>query len=420
MNWKILKDIVEKNVRKTNWEIMSIAKKEYPEEFDHVWEDTLRKRIGEARKLYGLFRPVDAKYVNPKATLKIKDTDVEIDKDSWLKTEGEVTKLREKLKHSENKNKTLMAELEASNGIIEAMTEIEEREPEPVVIGSRKFSTKNEGTAFLLLSDTHIEENVDPSTVNFLNEYNPGIAKDSFVNFFRKGVNLCEIFGRDIQIKNIVLAILGDIISGHIHEELLEDNHLSPTQATMLASDLIGSGIEHILKHTKCELTIPCKIGNHGRTTAKRRVSTEHKNSFEWMMFQQLKKEFKREDRVNFVIDNSYLTYLDVYDRPIRLHHGHNLKYWGGVGGITIPVAKAIAQWDKQRKAYLDVFGHFHTAMLDTGVAGKFVSNGSMVGYNAFACSIKASYEPPQQGFFIIDKLRGKTTTAPIFVRKDR
>lgn len=417
MNWKCLKGVVEKNINMSNLDIAILAKEQYPEEFDGVWEENIRRRISEVRKIYNLYPSKSVE--NLKAVTRIKDTDIEIDKSTWIKTESELIKTKEKLKHAEFKNKALMAELEASNGIIEAMTVIEEREPEECVIDSRKFSTKNEGTAFMLLSDTHIEERVDPSTVNYLNQYNPGIAKDSFANFFRKGVNLCRMFGKDIQIKNIVLAILGDIISGHIHEELLEDNHLSPTQATMLATDLIGSGIEHILKHTDCELTIPCKVGNHSRTTPKRRVATEYKNSFEWMMYHQLQKEFKHEGRVKFVIDNSYLSYIEVYGRPIRLHHGHNLKYWGGVGGITIPVAKAIAQWDKERKAYLDVFGHFHTSMLDTGVSGKFVANGSMVGYNAFACSIKASYEPPQQGFFIIDKLRGKTTTAPIFVRKD-
>jgi hypothetical protein len=107
---------------------------------------------------------------------------------------------------------------------------------------------------------------------------------------------------------------------------------------------------------------------------------------------------------------------MQVYDKMLRIHHGHNIKYQGGVGGISVPAGKAISQWDKERSAYLDIFGHYHQLEMDTGTS-KYVLNGSIVGYNAFAVSIKAGFEQPKQGFMLIDKHRGKTVTAPIFVR---
>jgi len=42
--------------------------------------------------------------------------------------------------------------------------------------------------------------------------------------------------------------------------------------------------------------------------------------------------------------------------------------------------------------------------------------NGSLIGYNSFALSIKASAERPQQMFALIDKVRGKTLVAPILL----
>jgi hypothetical protein len=106
-----------------------------------------------------------------------------------------------------------------------------------------------------------------------------------------------------------------------------------------------------------------------------------------------------------------------VFDKyKIRFHHGDVLNYQGGIGGVTIPASRAIMNWDKDRKAYLDVFGHFHTLMLDTG-SHKFVLNGSVCGYSPFAVSIKAPYEEPKQAFFLIDKHRGKTISTPIFVK---
>jgi hypothetical protein len=105
-------------------------------------------------------------------------------------------------------------------------------------------------------------------------------------------------------------------------------------------------------------------------------------------------------------------SYLQVYDTTIRFQHGHAIKYGGGVGGIYIPVNKAIAQWNKARHADLDVFGHFHQQR----DGGNFVVNGSLIGYNAFAMSIKADYEQPKQALFLMDKKRGRTCLWPLFL----
>jgi hypothetical protein len=339
------------------------------------------------------------------------------DSRAWIKEESELRKHKEKNSENEKRIKILAEELDIANKALNTALLLDNRQRKEYEIKPEFGKTTSEATAFMVLSDIHLEERVDGSTINNLNEFNLAIAKDSVHNFFKRGARLTSVFSKDINIKNIVVAMLGDIISGYIHEELLEDNYLSPVQSIMLASDLLSDGINFLLKNTKCNLTLVCKVGNHGRISDKKKISTEYKNSFEWLLYHQLKKEFRNEDRVEFIIDNGYLSYLDVYGRTIRFHHGHNIKFGGGMGGIVTPVSKAISQWDKQRHAYLDVFGHFHTLMLDTGTAGKFVSNGSIVGYNAFAVAIKATYDEPKQAFFLIDKHRGKTITAPIFVR---
>jgi len=121
------------------------------------------------------------------------------------------------------------------------------------------------------------------------------------------------------------------------------------------------------------------------------------------------------EPRVKFQIAEGYHAYVRLFDGKfvVRTHHGHGINYNGGVGGITIPVNKAIAQWNKGVKADLDVFGHFHTK-LD---GGNFVANGSLIGYNAYALRIKADYEKPSQTFFLVNrKYNSKTIVTPIFV----
>ena len=105
---------------------------------------------------------------------------------------------------------------------------------------------------------------------------------------------------------------------------------------------------------------------------------------------------------------------MDVYDKTIRFHHGHAMRYYGGVGGIYIPVNKAIAQWNKARPASLDIFGHFHQ-LKDGGI---FVSNGSLIGWSPYSMRIKADYEEPKQAFIVIDNKHGRTFTCPIYVKR--
>jgi hypothetical protein len=77
-----------------------------------------------------------------------------------------------------------------------------------------------------------------------------------------------------------------------------------------------------------------------------------------------------------------------------------------------LPAYKSISQWNKARKADLDVFGHFHQQK----DGGNFVSNGSLIGWNSYAIRIKADFEKPSQAFFLIDKNFFKTITTKIYI----
>lgn len=270
-------------------------------------------------------------------------------------------------------------------------------------IESTDNHSKSPATAIILASDWHYEESVKSSQVNGLNKFNTLIAKERAEKFFRVTAQLIGVHQREYDIDNLILALLGDFISGSIHEDLQESNNIQPTQAIWEVQQIIASGIEYLLANTNVNLVIPCSSGNHGRLTDKQRVQTEYGNSLEILMYNQLAKFFANEHRIKFVISDSYLTYINVYKYTLRFHHGHALKYGGGVGGIFIPAFKAISQWNKSKMADWDFFGHFH--QLKDGA--NFISNGSLIGYNAYAIKIKADYEKPKQAFVIIDEQRG-------------
>lgn len=282
--------------------------------------------------------------------------------------------------------------------------------PEISPIKKKKPSGATEATAVIVLSDWHLEEEVNPDSVNGLNEFNLDIARYRTEKCFQAAMRLTEIIGRDVKLTTILMPLLGDFISNDIHEEFRETSTLLPMEAMEAVQDELASGINFFLKNSKYDIVLPCHSGNHGRTTKTVFHSTEHGHSLEYFMYRNLAKYFEKEKRVKFHIQKGYHSYQQVYDMTLRFHHGHGVRYHGGVGGLYIPANKAIAQWNKARHADLDIFGHFHQ-MKD---GGHFVTNGSVIGYNAYALSIKADYEPPRQAFFIIDSKRGKTFTCPI------
>jgi hypothetical protein len=279
-------------------------------------------------------------------------------------------------------------------------------------IEPKKAKGTSEATAFWIASDWHIEEKVDPRIVSGLNDYTLDAAEQRVIAFFRNALRLTDLLGKDVAISDVVLALLGDFISGDIHEEIAEVCQVPPMEAAALVQTWIASGIEYVLERSKYRITVRCHSGNHARTTKTSRFSAENGHSIEYLIYRHLAAYFRNEPRVTFHIAEGMHSYLDVYGETVRFQHGHAIKYGGGVGGIYIPVNKAIGQWNKAKRADLDVFGHFHQ-MRD---GGNFLCNGSLIGYNSFALSIKADYEKPRQTLFLMDKDRGRTITAPILV----
>jgi len=281
----------------------------------------------------------------------------------------------------------------------------------PVRVGT----DTSEAVAVILASDWHLEELVRKEWVGGKNEYNLQIAEMRAIEFFQNALMLLKKEQRSVRIDTMVLWLGGDFITGNIHDENVETAQLLPIEAMLFAERLIKSGIQFLLSNTKVKLVIPCNAGNHARITRKQRHSTDVGNSLETIMYHHLAEYFKGSSRVEFILQEGYHVILPIYpDFKIRFHHGQNVKFGGGIGGLYIPAKKAISQWQKSETVQMDCFGHLHTLKID----GDFICNGSMIGYSPFAVAIKGDFEKPKQAFFLIDKKRGRTGIFPITFSK--
>jgi hypothetical protein len=272
-----------------------------------------------------------------------------------------------------------------------------------------------EATAVIVLSDWHVEEHVDPATVSGLNEFTLEIADRRIAELRNRFSKLVEHERGLAKIDRIVVCALGDFISNIIHEDTAELAQLGPLAALRWAGERLRGFVDLASSLAK-EVIVLTSTGNHGRTTMKPRVATENEHSFEQHLYLTMAEQEKNRN-VRWVISPGYLNTVDLQGFVLRAHHGHAIRYGGGVGGIAVPANKAISQWNRAARADLDVFGHWHQW---SWINNRYVSNGSLIGHSAYAVRIKAEYEFPCQSFIVIDHGRNCVTRAmPIFCDKD-
>lgn len=89
------------------------------------------------------------------------------------------------------------------------------------------------GVPTLQLSDLHWGEVVKPSQIGGVNEFNLTIARRRLETVVKGAVRLARIVSPDMKYPGIVVQLLGDCISGNIHEELQATNEIN-TMPTVL------------------------------------------------------------------------------------------------------------------------------------------------------------------------------------------
>ena len=274
-----------------------------------------------------------------------------------------------------------------------------QRPPRDIV---RKLSKKGTASSWLLLSDWHVGQVIKPSKVNGLNKFDANVCEARAKEVVSRWLRLVDASRQISNIRHAVIWLGGDFISGHIHDELIQTNSMSPVQEAVLAQRLIRDALHTISKQGKFEtIRVVCNVGNHGRTTKKMQVATQVENSYEAMMYWLLKESSPI--LAYWQIADGGQIIVDDQGHKVRCQHGHAIKYGGGIGGLEIPIKKAIHRWSTSHRTLLDIFGHFHSYTPNA----RFVVNSSLVGYDDYALSIGAEYQPPSQTMLVIDRERG-------------
>jgi hypothetical protein len=331
--------------------------------------------------------------------------------------DSEQRKLRDELAAMKRRYDSALTQLEAERRRADSIASLQKIKPaKPVKVLGKKKTGKNPATMVVLISDVHCEETISYAETNGLNQFSLDICDLRLAELQQRFLAMLEHERQLADIDRVVIWFGGDMISGHIHPELAERNSLAPLAACRWVGGRMRRFIDAVAD-TVGSVIVATNSGNHGRTTEKLRCQTELDHSYEHHLYLTMAASEARQN-VQWHVAAGELNYLDLDGFLIRFLHGFSIKSNGGVYGIALPAMKAISAWDASRRADLTCFGHYHS--FGWLRAGRYVSNGSVIGHSAYTVRIKAGYEPPCQAAVVIDHRRNEVTRAiPIWCDRD-
>lgn len=306
--------------------------------------------------------------------------------------------------------KQLQAELDAMSNIRGALFRLTAESPNDFVFAREPRSSGEvaESTPVVLASDWQIGEVVNADDMAGINAFDMHIAEERAAKLFNKVVELSELVL--VPQPRVVLACMGDMISGEIHEDLAETNDLSSAPAVRHTFKLLRAGINRLLDRFP-HVHVVWVDGNHDRTTRKIRSKAYSNLSYGAIIGWWLQSAFEDDPRVTFQQPRSGDAIVNLYGHRIAFLHGDRMGSSGGQGFIG-PIAtiirghqKVISQYARLQAPIRYVCtGHLHTsARLPTGIA-----NGSLVGSSEYARAIlRAMPEAAQQAMVWVNRRHG-------------
>jgi len=284
----------------------------------------------------------------------------------------------------------------------------------------RKPSGKQKGgsvqTVVAPLCDTHIGEYIDYEQMAGLNSYNFEIFDKRLSGWTTQVLNLVQLRREAVPINDLVIPMLGDMISGDIHEELSNTNLANCMQQMIRGANLIAQALMVLAPNFET-ISVPCVVGNHGRMTRKPPMKDKYMD-WDFLLYQWVAAFCQKQTNIRFDIKKSFINTFQVFNRNILIMHGDSASGGGSLATISrvLTSLRSVLQYRKGLEveagdihnelvdpnilpASFDsvMMGHFHrTDELDIGTGHALIC-GCMKGGDEFALQRLAVITKPQQ-----------------------
>lgn len=280
-----------------------------------------------------------------------------------------------------------------------------------------KSTKRRHSTAVTMLSDTHFDEVVKASEMNYVNAYNRRVADLRLETYFSNVITLDKDYMTGVKNQGLVMALGGDLVSGDIHDELAITNEAACMSTALYWSARLAEGIERLVRHYG-RVHVPVVTGNHGRTRRKPNHKFRAESNWDYLIAHLVARELKHlGDKLTWNIPVTSDVKWKIYQWRFQMTHGDQFKGGNGIAGVMSPIMRGDARKRNLEEAvgtpyhYL-MMGHFHQLQN----WGDKMINGSLKGYDDYAIAHAFGFELPQQMFFLVDPEHGKTIWSPVRV----
>jgi len=297
--------------------------------------------------------------------------------------------------------------------------------PPPKWLSAPIAKGSSPGTPVLLLSDWHMGERVRAAEVGGLNAYSREIS-------IRRAQRVCDatiVLAREYMVNptypGIVVGLLGDMVTGEIHDELARTNDMDPMPTLLLTVDLLVELLSQ-LAVAFGRVFVPCVSGNHGRVDKKMSIKAFSPRNYDWLIYQLVERRLadRGEKRITIAAPVENEVAFKVHGHRFLALHGHDLGVKGGDGiiGALGPIMRGRLKTSGQKASVGQEFdtlliGHWHQYITLPGL----VVNNTLKGYDEFAAKVlRAPPSRPSQALFYVHPDQGITSHWQVFAEPAR
>jgi len=278
---------------------------------------------------------------------------------------------------------------------------IEPRDPVIYTPTSKSDKVSAPLSAVLVLSDWHIGEYVESDEIERFNQFSWAIAQKRCYYLQKQFVNWVAVQRTATVVDELVIIVVGDMISGDIHQELQVTNEFPVPVQTVRAGVLLAKTIAEMAVHFKKVRVEYISADNHSRLTKKPQWKEGGFNSYSYIVGWIAKERLGRMANIEFKLHAMVKTLVEVQNTKYLCQHGHSIKGWAGIPWYGTD--RHIAREAKARRRHISknfdkaIIGHFHAPLWTT----DYIVNGSLSGTNEVDHAQGRDAEPCQVAFFV-------------------
>jgi predicted phosphodiesterase len=266
----------------------------------------------------------------------------------------------------------------------------------------------------LLVSDAHYPEFVNPEEALGI-EYGPEIVRKRMEYIIDRTVRLLTLHQQNYPIGKLTIGVLGDMLSGNIHEELEVTNAMPMGDALTGMSYMLFDMGRILAQHVPVEMII--MPGNHPRMTKKPRNKQKWDN-FEYIMGKMV--EALAGDQFTVTVPKDIIYTHRIFDWNIGMTHGDGSKA-ASFAGIPFYGLKQRSQATQAMRSTLGFerldmlcMGHFHQHLMWTEGDCQIILNGAIKGGDEYSIVTRSSATEPVQVLLTLHEEHGHINTEKI------